>query len=185
MEALRMVAGLTWFVQFRLRRSLPHRSRYVGSLPHIEENGRDYRQWAEGTHGAKYHYMDTGKRGPLMVKSILNEVEAAFLQRQKALSRWDNEGGARAREVQADVPELTNTELVHLRVRVIALENLIITLLAEGSDRQLDVAREMATYIAPRAGSTQHPLTIRAADHMTDMVDRAMHFREVQSSSER
>ena len=70
-----------------------------------------------------------------MANSSSNEAEAAFLQRQKALSRWDNEGGARPVEAPADVPELTNAELVHLRIRVIALENLIITLLSEGSDR--------------------------------------------------
>ena len=117
-----------------------------------------------------------------MANSSSNKVEAAFLQRQKALSRWDNDGGARPDETLADVPELTNAELVHLRIRVIALENLLITLLAEGSDRQLEVAREMATYISPRAGFTQHPLTIQAANHITDMVDRAVHFRTVQSS---
>jgi hypothetical protein len=39
----------------------------------------------------------------------------------------------------------------------------------------------MATYISPRAGFTQHSLTIQAAKHITDMVDRAMHFRTVQS----
>ena len=116
-----------------------------------------------------------------MANSSSNKVDAAFLQRQKALSRWDNEGGARPDETPADVPELTNAELVHLRIRVIALENLLITLLAEGSDRQLEVAREMATYISPRAGFTQHPLTIQAAKHITDLVDRAMHFRTVQS----
>lgn len=107
-------------------------------------------------------------------------AEAAVLQREKALSRWDNEGGAehgaRPVEIQGDVPELTNVELVHLRVRVIALENLLITLLAEGTDRQLEVAHEMATYISPREGYTQHPLTIRAADHINDMVERALHF---------
>jgi hypothetical protein len=117
-----------------------------------------------------------------MVNSSSNTMEAAFLQRQKALSRWDNEGGASSDEAPAAVPELTNAELVHLRIRVIALENLIITLLAEGSDRQLEVAREMATYISPRAGFTQHPLTIQAANHMINMVDRAAHFRTVQSS---
>jgi hypothetical protein len=117
-----------------------------------------------------------------MVNSSVNKAEAALLQRQKALSRWDNEGGASSDQAPADVPELTNAELVHLRIRVIALENLIITLLAEGSDRQLEVAREMATYISPRAGFTQHPLTIQAANHMTNMVDRAVHFRTVQSS---
>jgi hypothetical protein len=102
--------------------------------------------------------------------------------RQQALSRWDNEGGALAtvHATHADVPNMTNVELVQLRIRVIALENLIIAVLAEGSDRQLQVAREMADYISPRRGFTHHPLTIRAADHMTDLVHRAVHFRTVQ-----
>jgi len=105
--------------------------------------------------------------------------------RRRALSKWDNEGGALAsmpHGTHADVPDMTNAELVQLRIRVIALENLIIAVLAEGSDRQLEVAREMADYISPRPGFTQHPLTIQAADHMTDLVDRAVHFRTVQAS---
>lgn len=60
---------------------------------------------------------------------------------------------------------------------MIALENLVITLLAEASDRQLDLVREMAVYISPRPGFTQHPLTIHAAAQMIDLVDRASHFR--------
>jgi hypothetical protein len=112
-------------------------------------------------------------------------------QRQMALSRWENEGGAGPRrpqeglvsdEVQSEVPELTNVELVHLRIRVIALENLVIALLAETSDRQLDLVREMAVYISPRQGFTQHPLTIHAAAQMIDLVDRANHFRVVKRS---
>jgi hypothetical protein len=108
-----------------------------------------------------------------------------------ALSRWDNDGGAgpsRPQEglisgdVQTEVPQLTNTELVQLRIRVIALENLVITLLAETSDRQLDLAREMAAYISPRPGFTHHPLTIHAAAQMIDLVDRAGHFRIVTPS---
>lgn len=102
-----------------------------------------------------------------------------------ALSRWDNEGGARAAppsEPSHEIPELTNTELVQLRVRVIALENLVIAVLAEGSDRQLAIAREMADYISPRQGFTPHPLTIQAADHMTDIAERAVHFRTVEWS---
>lgn len=105
--------------------------------------------------------------------------------RRRAISRWDNEGGALASMPtgeHANIPELTNAELVQLRIRVIALENMMIAVLAEGSERQLQVAREMAQYISPRAGSTQHPLTIQAADHMTDLVDRALHFRTAQSS---
>lgn len=108
-------------------------------------------------------------------------------QRQMALSRWDNEGGAGpgrsqealiSSEVQSEIPELTNVELVQLRIRVIALENLIIALLAEASDGQLDLAREMAAYISPRPGFTQHPLTVHAAAQMIDLVDRADRFRE-------
>lgn len=112
-------------------------------------------------------------------------------QRQMALSRWDNEGGAGplgpqksavSGERQSEIPELTNAELVQLRIRVIALENLVIALLAEASDRQLDLAREMAAYISPRSGFTQHPLTIQAAAHMVDLVERAAHFQVVRPS---
>lgn len=100
--------------------------------------------------------------------------------RRRALSRWDDEGGALAPAPHAsatDEHELTNAELVHLRIRVIALENMMIAVLAQGSDRQIEVAREMAEYIAPRPGFTPHPLTLQAADHMTHLVERALHFR--------
>jgi len=109
-------------------------------------------------------------------------------QRLMALSRWDNEGGAvsdspplasASGKEEWDVPELTNAELVQLRIRVIALENVIITLLAGASDRQLDLVREMAATISPRPGFTQHPLTIHAASQMNHLVDRAGHFQEV------
>lgn len=103
--------------------------------------------------------------------------------RRRALSRWDNEGGAIASVppgTHEQIPDMTNAELVHLRIRLIALENLMIAVLAEGSDQQREVAREMAEYISPRPGFTHHPLTIQAADHMTDLVDRAIHFQSVQ-----
>jgi len=103
-----------------------------------------------------------------------------------ALSRWDNEGGAGpagpqggsvSAEAPSKIPELTNAELVQLRIRVIALENLVIALLAEASERQLGLARDMAAYISPRPGFTHHPLTIHAAAQMIDLVERAGHFR--------
>ena len=102
-----------------------------------------------------------------------NSVDAANL-RQRAMSRWDNEGGAGPdgppvvsghNGDKIAVPEMTNAELVALHVRMIALENLAIALLATASDQQLELAREMAGYISPRPGSTQHPLTVRAAEH--------------------
>jgi hypothetical protein len=98
-------------------------------------------------------------------------------QRQNSLSRWENEGGLVLGAGHTEVPELSNAELVHLRVRVIALENVVIALLAESSNRQLDRVREMAAYISPRPGFTEHPLTIHAADHMIQLVERGGHFR--------
>lgn len=107
--------------------------------------------------------------------------------RQKALSRWDNEGGASLQGPQEGstggegvlepVPEVTNSEIVLLRVRLIAMENLLIALLADASDRQLELAREVTAYISPRPGFTHHPLTIRAASHMSDLIERAEAFR--------
>ena len=106
-------------------------------------------------------------------------------QRQMATSRWENEGGAgpcgpngslTSDEMEYS-PHLSNTDLVQLRVRVIALENLMIMLLAETSDRQLDLTREMAAYISPRPGFKHHPLTIRAAAEMINLVERAGRFR--------
>jgi hypothetical protein len=69
------------------------------------------------------------------------------------------------------------TELTQLRIRVIALENLVIALLAQAPDAQLHEARKMATYISPRPGHTPHHLTLRAADEMRSLVDRANQFR--------
>src|SRR5271165_5399996 len=81
-----------------------------------------------------------------------------------------------------EIPQLTNAELVQLRIRVIAPENLVITLLAGASDRQLDLVREMAAYISPRPGVTHHPLTTHAAAQMIAFVERAGRFRAMTSS---
>ena len=110
------------------------------------------------------------------------------LQRERALSRSESQGGAAPDcrqegsipgEVQTDAPPLTNAELVQLHIRVIALENLVIALLAEASDRQLELAREMAAYIAPRPGFTRHHLTVDGSAHMISLVERARHFRGI------
>lgn len=110
----------------------------------------------------------------------------AALLRQRALSRWDNEGGAgssgpqmepAAAEDRVPMPENNAAEVGVLHIRVIALENLVIALLAASSDRQLEQAREMAAYISPRPGFTPHPLTTHAAAHMLDLVERAARFR--------
>jgi hypothetical protein len=116
-----------------------------------------------------------------------NPQNAAEL-RLKALSRWENEGGAgpagpqdgeTAVKASLGISALGDAELIQLRVRVIALENLMVMMLAEGSERQLQLAREMAAYISPRPGFTTHPLTTLAAAHMVDLVQRAIHYRGV------
>ena len=109
-------------------------------------------------------------------------------QRERALLRSESNGCAGldreqddsiSGQAQTDVPPLTNAELVQLHVRVIALENLVIALLAEAPDRQLELARAMSAYIAPRPGFTRHPLTVDAAAQMVSLVERARHFREL------
>ena len=108
-----------------------------------------------------------------------------FVLRQRALARWESEGGKtlsldspRVESAeQTQIPEMTNAEIVALRVRVIAMENVLISLLATAPDHQLKLIREMADYISPRPGFTPHPLTIHAAEHMVDLVDRSTRFR--------
>ncbi len=105
----------------------------------------------------------------------------------KSVSRWDNEGGAgtggrvhpAAGALLTDVLPLTNAELVHLQVRVIALENLVKVLLADASEQQLELMRDMAACISPRPGFTQHPLTIHAAASMINLVESAGHLQEL------
>jgi hypothetical protein len=101
-------------------------------------------------------------------------------QREMALARWDNEGGhpnTTSGDASADSPRRASTALVQLRIRVIALENLVITLLAESSERQLDLARSMATHVAPRPGFTHHRMTLHAATQMLHLIKRAGIFR--------
>jgi hypothetical protein len=106
-----------------------------------------------------------------------------------ALARWDNEGGAsaggdpRQRPVPASGAAVdaaiapSGAELAHLRMRVIALENLVLAVLAAGPGRQLGTVRNMAAYISPRTGCTAHPLTLKAAAQMVRLVARSAEFR--------
>jgi hypothetical protein len=112
------------------------------------------------------------------------------LLRQRTLSRWDNEGGAGPDGPQTEtaaagspvpMPGNDAAELGALHIRTIALENLIISLLATASEEQIERAREMARYISPRPGFTQHPLTTHAAAYMVDLVERAVRFRNSSS----
>jgi hypothetical protein len=107
--------------------------------------------------------------------------------REKAVARWDDEGGAEPEGPQRLAPDRlsppsspspTPAEWAEMRTRVIALENLVIALLAAASEAQRRLAREMAEFITPRPGFTNHRLTSHAAHRMTDLISRAERFDE-------
>lgn len=115
-----------------------------------------------------------------------SESETAALQRKRSLARWDNEGGAGAggerltpgsADQAVTAPAMTESELMALHSRIIALESLVTSLLVNATEQQLELARDMASFITPRAGFTRHPLTIDAAAHMINLVERAELFR--------
>ncbi len=60
---------------------------------------------------------------------------------------------------------------------MIAMENLLIALLAQAPDEWRELGREMASFISPRPGFTHHPRTLGAATQMVHLVERAQHFQ--------
>lgn len=70
------------------------------------------------------------------------------------------------------VPPLTNAELVQLQIRVIALENLVVALLAHAPEPQLELVRDIAASIFPRPG-VEHRLTIQASAQMEHLAQRS------------
>ena len=142
--------------------------------------------------GAAPKSAQKGKRakGDVMADRKSDSSEFARL-REQAFSRWDNEGGAGAggREHPAstgtaDALPLSNAELVQLQIRVIALENLMTALLADASDQQLALVREIAAYISPRPGHTLHCLTVHAASRMVSLAESAGRLRKLRSDKE-
>jgi hypothetical protein len=107
-------------------------------------------------------------------------------QSDRALARWANEGGSgqsgrdsdltSARD-ETEMPPIGDAQIGLLHIRVIALENLVIALLATASGPQLDLARDMARIIEPRSDASPHPLTIRAAAHLTNLIERSERFQ--------
>jgi hypothetical protein len=97
----------------------------------------------------------------------------------RALTPWENEGGADPATPAAAASLPIDAEAEQLRVRVIALENLVIALLADATRQQRTLACDMGDFISPRPGHTRHPMTLRAAEAMRSLVDRADRFRAV------
>lgn len=100
------------------------------------------------------------------------------------IGRWENEGGKPANTLphhqETVAGEIGDVEAGHLRVRLIALENVVFALLAGAPECQSQLVREMAKFISPRLGATPHRMTIEAARHMVALVDRAAHYKEPQ-----
>ena len=103
---------------------------------------------------------------------------------ERAVSRWENEGGAvveaggaERASAEGSSASLRSAEFVQMQFRVIALENLVTVLLAQSSDQQLDVVREMAAHVAAHPGFTPHQPTVRAAAKMRRLLEAAGHLR--------
>lgn len=98
-----------------------------------------------------------------------------------AIGRWENEGGDTAglhpHERGSVVGSIGDVEDGNLRVRLVALENIVVALLAGAPDSQSLMVREMAGYISPRPGATPHRLTIEAARNMVALVERAARYK--------
>lgn len=103
------------------------------------------------------------------------------LVHDRAIGRWENEGGSSSgtQPHQQETIARANgdAEAGNLRVRLIALENLVVALLAGAPESQSQLVREMAAYISPRAGTTPHRMTIEAARNMLALVERAAHYK--------
>ena len=120
---------------------------------------------------------------PFFESQPMTQPESKSLERErllrKSLSRWDNEGGhllgtgpGQPENLAKGVP-LTNAELVQLQIRVIALENLVVALLADASAEQLARVRDIAASIFPRPG-VEHRLTTHASAQMGHLTQRAL-----------
>ena len=107
----------------------------------------------------------------------------------RSLSRWENEGGdttgLHPHDRGSVVGEIGDVEDGNLRVRLIALENIVVGLLAGSPDSQSTLVREMADYISPRPGVTPHRLTLEAARNMIALVERAARYKALEEAKGR
>lgn len=75
--------------------------------------------------------------------------------------------------------EIGDVEAGNLKVRLIAIENILVALLASASEEQLELVRRMAGYISPRQGTTPHRMTIEAARNIVATLGRAEHYKTI------
>lgn len=89
----------------------------------------------------------------------------------------DNGSEADAGSGDAGGPPLEEAELKQLRIRVMALENVLIALLAHATAEQLETVRLMSEHIVPRPGFTPHRSTLLAAEEIKSLISRSESFR--------
>lgn len=77
---------------------------------------------------------------------------------------------------KAESAALGESERVQLRIRLIAMESVLITLLSKASAPQLELARDMASYVSPRRASTRRHMT-HTATQICRLVWRAGQIR--------
>jgi hypothetical protein len=118
-----------------------------------------------------------------MLEAVSQPPVAVFWASE--LARWDNEGGALSHPVPVKPPlvnvahHLSDHELVCLHSRVIALENIVVAMLAGGSADQRAVVHDMALFVHPPLDAVQDRLTMHAADLMDHLADRATRFARI------
>lgn len=72
-----------------------------------------------------------------------------------------------------DASDPGHAELVQMRIRIIALENLVLAMLAGADKSVYRQVRDRADEIQPRAGASEHPLTELARNEMLRLLERA------------
>ncbi len=72
-----------------------------------------------------------------------------------------------------DAGDPGHAELVQMRIRMIALENIVLAILSRSDDGVRQKVRERAAEIHPRDGAAAHPLTEHAGDEMLRLLARA------------
>ena len=114
----------------------------------------------------------------MIIDNKFDSARARALER--AVKSWENEGGARGDRDSHTyhatiIGEAGDDEALNIRIRLIALENIVVALLASGTQDAPDLAREMAQHMSSRLEATPHRLTIAVASNMMAIVERAEH----------
>ena len=113
----------------------------------------------------------------------IDKLPGRAAMQASAIGQRENEGGPEHASPHSETAstvagEIGDAEEGNIRIRLIALENLVVALLAGASETQHGSIREMARYILPREGKAHHRLTIEAARNMVALVERADQFKK-------